>query len=148
VKEHKAKNGYKSAVVVMSLGGPRSASLNDAVDDLSRAGVTVVVAAGNNRGADACTMSPSSAASAVTVGSSAKDDKISSFSNIGKCLSLFAPGSSIVSASYKSDTGEATMSGTSMAAPHVSDARRPPRSAQSCCCVPESGVRRLHVGLE
>ena len=90
--------------------------LNDAIDDLANAGIVSIVAAGNNRGADACTMSPASASSSITVGASDSQDKIASFSNIGRCLSLFAPGVSIVGASHKSDTGEATMSGTSMAA--------------------------------
>jgi subtilisin family serine protease len=65
-------------------------------------------------------MSPASAPSVIAVGSSTNEDKISSFSNIGKCLTLFAPGSQIISTSYKSDSGSVTMSGTSMAAPHVS----------------------------
>lgn len=120
VKEHKARNGIASAVVVMSLGGPRSAALNDAVDDLSAAGVSVVVAAGNNRGADACTVSPASAPSAITVGASTDGDGLASFSNVGSCVALFAPGQSITSAGHSYDTAEAVMSGTSMAAPHVS----------------------------
>jgi subtilisin family serine protease len=70
VKRHKLANKYPSAVVSMSLGGPRSASLNDAVEDLAAAGIVSIVAAGNNRGADACTQSPASAPSAITVGSS------------------------------------------------------------------------------
>lgn len=101
----------------MSLAGPRSASLNDAVEALSAAGITVVTAAGNNRGADACTMSPCSAPSAITVGASTDRDAMASFSNIGRCLAVFAPGASIVSSARSSDSAEVSMSGTSMAAP-------------------------------
>ena len=87
---------------------------------LDQAGITVVVAAGNNNGGDACSYSPASSSSAITVGSTDRNDALSSFSNLGSCLFTFGPGSSIVSASYSSDNGETTMSGTSMATPHVS----------------------------
>lgn len=103
----------------MSLGGPRASSMNDAVEDLVANGIMVVVAAGNNNGGDACSYSPSSAPSVISVGATTSQDQIASFSNIGACLFTFAPGAAITSASYSSDTGEATMSGTSMAAPHV-----------------------------
>ncbi|WIA43022.1 hypothetical protein OEZ86_009556 [Tetradesmus obliquus] len=120
VKDHKQRNNIQSAVIVMSLAGPKSQSLNDAIEAVAAAGIVPVIAAGNNRGADACTISPASAPSAITVGSSSSDkDAMSSFSNIGPCLSLFAPGSSINSASTSSDWAEQVMSGTSMAAPHV-----------------------------
>jgi subtilisin family serine protease len=78
-----------------------------------------VVAAGNNNGADACSQSPASAPSAITVGATDSNDYLASFSNVGSCLTIFAPGSSIVSAGHQWDTQETTMSGTSMAAPHV-----------------------------
>lgn len=120
VKSYAQDNGLTGrSVVSMSLGGPRSASLNDAVADLTSAGITVVVAAGNNGGGDACTCSPASAPTAITVGATTNTDSMASYSNIGSCLSIWAPGSSIISASYASDTGESTMSGTSMATPHV-----------------------------
>uniref|UniRef100_A0A383V4M1 Peptidase S8/S53 domain-containing protein n=1 Tax=Tetradesmus obliquus TaxID=3088 RepID=A0A383V4M1_TETOB len=120
VKNHKQRNNIQSAVIVMSLAGPKSQSLNDAIEAVAAAGIVPVIAAGNNRGADACTISPASAPSAITVGSSSSDnDAMSSFSNIGPCLSLFAPGSSINSAGTSSDWAEQVMSGTSMAAPHV-----------------------------
>lgn len=99
VKNHKLRNNIQSAVISMSLVGPRAASLNDAVEEMVAAGITVVTAAGNNRGADACTMSPSSAPSSITVGASTDRDSLASFSNIGKCVNLFAPGQSITSAS-------------------------------------------------
>ncbi|KAL6763457.1 peptidase S8/S53 domain-containing protein [Haematococcus lacustris] len=119
VKNFVLQNNIRQAVVVMSLGGPRASSLNDAVEDLAANGIQVVVAAGNNNGGDSCSYSPASATSAITVGASDNNDRLTSFSNVGGCISIFAPGASIQSASYGSDTGEATMSGTSMAGPHV-----------------------------
>lgn len=158
VKDHKAKNRIASAVISMSLAGPYSASLNDAIDQASNAGITVVTAAGstiliapscrllqgpkywegvncskapavgvmlipvlshggqlplpavcgasvkgklcccadchagNNKGGDSCTMSPCSAKTAITVGATTDSDALASFSNIGRCLSVFAPG--------------------------------------------------------
>lgn len=103
-------------------GGPRSSSLNDAVEELAAAQIPVVVAAGNDRGADACTSSPGSAASSITVGASTQQDSLAPYSNVGSCLFLFAPGSHIVSAAATGDNAESTMSGTSMATPHVAGA--------------------------
>ncbi|GFR51838.1 hypothetical protein Agub_g14303, partial [Astrephomene gubernaculifera] len=111
VKDHVARNGYKQAVVTMSLEGPRAASLNDAVTALTDAGIAVVVAAGNDKGGDTCSYSPASAPAAIAVGASNRDDTMASFSNIGSCVFTFAPGSYIVSASYSGDYAEATMSG-------------------------------------
>ncbi|GLC52478.1 hypothetical protein PLESTB_000633700 [Pleodorina starrii] len=119
VKDYVSRNGIRRAVVSMSLNGPRAASLNDAVTDLTNNGILVVVAAGNNNGGDSCSYSPASAPTAITVGASNRDDTLASFSNVGGCVFTFAPGSYITSSAYNSDTGEATMSGTSMAAPHV-----------------------------
>ncbi|HYW07620.1 MAG TPA: S8 family serine peptidase [Longimicrobium sp.] len=113
-----ASNHVKPAVANMSLGGGKSASINDAVARMSDAGVTVVVAAGND-GRDACQFSPASAPSAVTVGATAKTDARASYSNHGTCLDIFAPGSGITSAWYTGDTAINTISGTSMASPHV-----------------------------
>ena len=106
------------AVANMSLGGSISTSLNSAVDRAVADGVSVVVAAGNSN-ADACTASPSSAASAITVAASTLNDARASFSNWGTCVDLFAPGQSITSAGISSPTATASMSGTSMASPHV-----------------------------
>lgn len=92
------------------------------MEELAAAGIPIAIAAGNDGGADACTRSPSSAPSAITVGAATSSDGVASFSNIGGCLLMFAPGVSIVSAGKASDTAEATMSGTSMAAPHVAGA--------------------------
>ena len=109
------------AVLNMSLGGGASASLNAAVDRAVADGISVVVAAGNSN-ADACTSSPASAASAITVGATASNDSRASYSNFGTCVDIFAPGSSIKSAYSTSVTATATLSGTSMASPHVAGA--------------------------
>lgn len=114
-------NHVKPAVANMSLGGGASSAVDTAVNNLSNAGVTVVVAAGNSN-ASACNYSPARAASAVTVGSTTSTDARSSFSNYGSCLDIFAPGSSIRSAWYTSTTATNTISGTSMASPHVAGA--------------------------
>ncbi|TQL69574.1 subtilisin family serine protease [Nocardioides albertanoniae] len=107
------------AVANMSLGGGVSSTLDSAVSNSIADGVSYAVAAGNDSGADACNGSPSRVASALTVGSTTSTDARSSFSNIGSCVDLFAPGSSITSAWNTSNTATNTISGTSMATPHV-----------------------------
>ena len=102
----------------MSLGGGISAALDTAVNNLSNSGVTIAVAAGNSN-ANACNSSPARAANAITTGSTTSTDARSSFSNFGTCVDIFAPGSSILSSYFTSDTATATLSGTSMASPHV-----------------------------
>jgi serine protease len=111
-------NHVKPAVANMSLGGGASSATDDAIARMTNAGVIVVVAAGNDN-SNACNYSPARAASAITVGSTASNDSRSSFSNYGSCLDIFAPGSSITSAWYTSNTATNTISGTSMASPHV-----------------------------
>jgi subtilisin family serine protease len=106
------------AVANLSVGAAASASLNSAVASAVADGITVVVAAGNDN-ANACNYSPASAPSAITVGATAFNDSRASYSNIGKCLDIFAPGSSITSAYIGSSTAVAGMSGTSMASPFV-----------------------------
>ncbi|MDQ3722365.1 MAG: S8 family peptidase [Actinomycetota bacterium] len=106
------------AVANMSLGGGASSALDTAVQNSISDGVSYAVAAGNEN-ADACLSSPARAANALTVASTTSSDARSSFSNWGTCVDLFAPGSSIVSSWYTSDTATATLSGTSMATPHV-----------------------------
>lgn len=113
-----AANANGPSVANMSLGGGRSTSVNDAVSRMYNSGVSIVVAAGNSN-ANACNYSPSSAPNAYTVGSTTNTDSRSSFSNYGNCVDIFAPGSSISSAWYTSNTATATLSGTSMASPHV-----------------------------
>ena len=106
------------AVVNMSLGGSADAELDAAVEALVDQGISVVVAAGNET-EDACTVSPARAPGAITVGATTLEDAVSSFSNMGKCVDVFAPGSKILGAGIATDTEQATLSGTSMASPHV-----------------------------
>jgi len=108
----------RPSVANMSLGGGVSTALNDAVDAAVRAGVTFIVAAGNEN-TDACRRSPASAPLAFTVGATDNADRRASFSNYGKCVDIFAPGVSILSAWNTSPTATNTISGTSMATPHV-----------------------------
>ncbi|WP_256103528.1 S8 family peptidase [Streptomyces sp. ODS05-4] len=121
------KNGAKPAVANMSIGGGKTQSVNDAVNASIASGVTWVVAAGNNN-ADSCSYSPSSTPAAITVGSTSANDARSTGwtngqgSNYGSCLDIFAPGNAIVSTSNSGDTATQSMSGTSMAAPHVAGA--------------------------
>ncbi|WP_328621113.1 S8 family peptidase [Streptomyces sp. NBC_00354] len=111
-----AKNAKQPAVLNGSLGGDRSTAVNDAATALSDAGVLPVIAAGNSA-IDACTVSPASAARVVTVAASNQWDEETAFSNIGTCVTLYAPGQAIVSA--KLGGGSVALDGTSMAAPHV-----------------------------
>jgi len=111
-------NHVKPAVANMSLGGSASSALDNAVSNAIASGVTFAVAAGNSN-ANACNYSPARAGAAITVGSTTNTDARSSFSNFGTCLDVFAPGSSITSAWSTSDTATNTISGTSMASPHV-----------------------------
>ncbi len=106
------------AVANMSLGGGASSSLDTAVNNSINDGVTYAIAAGNSS-ANACNYSPARVAAAITVGATTSSDVRASYSNYGTCLDIFAPGSSITSAWYTSDTATNTISGTSMATPHV-----------------------------
>ncbi len=115
------QNHVKPAVANMSLGGGVSSALDQAVNNSINAGVSYALAAGNSN-ANACNSSPARVANAVTVGSTTSTDARSSFSNFGTCLDIFAPGSSITSAWNTSDTATNTISGTSMATPHVAGA--------------------------
>jgi aqualysin 1 len=109
------------AVANMSLGGGTSSALDSAVNNSIADGVSYAVAAGNSN-VNACNGSPARVGAAITVGSTTSSDARSSFSNFGSCLDLFAPGSSITSAWHTSDTATNTISGTSMATPHVAGA--------------------------
>ena len=113
-----AANHQSPAVANMSLGGGDSAALDNAVRGAIAQGVTFVVAAGNSD-ADACSGSPNRVEPAITVGSTTRDDQRSSFSNFGSCVDVFAPGSEITAAWFQGDTETNTISGTSMASPHV-----------------------------
>src|SRR5262249_55937840 len=105
----------------MSLGGGASAALDNAVTNAINSGVVFSVAAGNET-QDACNTSPARTPAAITVGSTTMSDARSSFSNFGSCVDIIAPGSSIKSTYNTSDTATATLSGTSMATPHVTGA--------------------------
>ncbi|MER7184075.1 S8 family peptidase [Streptomyces hyaluromycini] len=111
----------RPAVANLSLGGYHSAQLDTAVRNSIRAGVTYTVAAGND-GLPAARFSPADVPQALTVGATDRTDTRAEFSDYGPAVDLFAPGVAITSDSFASDTGRATYSGTSMAAPHVAGA--------------------------
>jgi subtilisin family serine protease len=115
------KNVQKPAVANMSLGGDYSAALNLVIQKAVESGISFAVAAGNET-QDACNTSPASEPTAVTVGAVDKTDAIAYFSNYGKCVDIFGPGVNIKSVGITSKTSTATMSGTSMASPHVAGA--------------------------
>jgi hypothetical protein len=114
------------AVANMSLGGGSSTTVNDAVTRLHEAGVLTVVAAGNGdqlgRQQDACTTSPAGAPDAFTVSATDDSDAKTSWANYGDCVDIFAPGAAITAAWHTSTSATNTISGTSMAAPHVAGA--------------------------
>eukprot|EP00040_Diaphanoeca_grandis_P029053 m.169162 g.169162 ORF g.169162 m.169162 type:complete len:446 (-) comp31554_c0_seq1:210-1547(-) len=115
---YKASTSGNKCVVNLSLGGGYYNTLNEAVNNLVKCGCTVVVAAGND-GADACSYSPAAAKNAITVGASDNADIRAYFSNYGSCVDIFAPGVYITSTWIGSAYAINTISGTSMAAPHV-----------------------------
>ena len=112
------RNAVKPAVANMSLGGGASSALDTAVKNSIASGVTYAVA-GGNANANACTSSPADVPAAITVGATTNTDARASFSNYGSCLDVFAPGQNITSAWIGSNTATNTISGTSMATPHV-----------------------------
>ncbi|OIJ65243.1 S8 family peptidase [Streptomyces mangrovisoli] len=115
------RNARRPAVANLSFGGPHNAELDAAVRESIASGVTYTVAAGNEaRPADR--YSPADVGQAVTVGATDRSDARAKFSDYGSAVDLFAPGVSITSASYASDTARATYSGTSMASPHAAGA--------------------------
>ncbi len=110
------------AVANLSLGGIGNDAVDRAIEALINDGVAVAVAAGNGNGQDACNNTPARVDGALTVGATTDQDARSTFSDVGSCLDLFAPGSSIVSAWFGSPTITKAVSGTSMASPHVAGA--------------------------
>jgi subtilisin family serine protease len=113
--EH-ARRGGRPAIANLSLGGGVSPALDLAVCNSIRAGVTYAIAAGNEA-ADACGSSPSRVLQAVVAGASERSDRRATFSNTGACIDVFAPGQEITSA--RNGGGSTSLSGTSMASPHV-----------------------------
>ena len=111
----------QAAVANMSLGGGISSALDTAVRNSVADGVTYALAAGNES-TNACNSSPARTAEAITVGATTRTDARASFSNYGTCVDIFAPGNGITSAWYTSNTATNTISGTSMASPHVAGA--------------------------
>jgi subtilisin family serine protease len=111
----------RRAVGNMSLGGGANTTVDDAVRRAIADGITMALAAGNSS-ANACNYSPARVSEAITVGSTTSSDARSSFSNYGNCVDLFAPGSSITSAWHTGSSATNTISGTSMASPHVAGA--------------------------
>merc|ERR1712051_1053346 len=117
-----ATNPTRPAVASMSLGGSGTQqAMADAVNAAVNGGVVVVVAGGNSN-SDACRFSPAFVPAAITVGSTTSTDTRSSFSNYGSCTNIWAPGSSVLSCGISSDSSTRSLSGTSMACPHVSGA--------------------------
>ncbi|KAL2192942.1 serine protease [Corynascus similis CBS 632.67] len=118
VSDARRRDVAQKSVINLSLSGSFSQAGNDAVQAATDAGITVVVAAGNEN-QDVANWSPSSAPSAITVGATGRNDRRANFSNWGSGVDIFAPGVDIVSAWHTSDDAQYLMSGTSMAGPHV-----------------------------
>lgn len=114
-------HAIKPAVANVSLGGSASSAVDNAVASSISSGVTYAIAAGNS-GANACNYSPARTSTAITVGATTNTDARASYSNYGNCLDIFAPGTNITSDWIGSGTATNTISGTSMAAPHVAGA--------------------------
>jgi subtilisin family serine protease len=112
----KARPG--KTVINMSLAGAKAKVMEDALAAARKAGVVVVVAAGNQH-TDACNYGPGNSPHALTVGATDENDNTATFSNYGKCVDVFAPGVSITSLGTRGNDDTAIMQGTSMASPHV-----------------------------
>jgi len=121
------KSPTRKSVASMSLGGGASTALDQAVTNSITSGVQYAIAAGNDN-ANACNYSPARVTAAVTVGATTNTDARASYSNFGTCVDIFAPGTSITSTWNTGNTATNTISGTSMATPHV------------------AGVLALHLG--
>ena len=118
IKKRKDEKHQTKAVFSMSLGVSKITTFNEGVNNAVKNGV-VVVAASGNQGGNSCNYSPGSAALSLAVAATGSDDASTSFSNIGLCTDIFAPGSNIKSAGHDCDTCTAVKTGTSMACPHV-----------------------------
>mmetsp|Transcript_25216 Transcript_25216/g.27950 ORF Transcript_25216/g.27950 Transcript_25216/m.27950 type:complete len:390 (+) Transcript_25216:33-1202(+) len=115
---HVANDAGTRKIASMSFGGGQNDGTDDAVNAAAAAGVLLVAAAGNSR-RSACTFSPAAAEGSFTVGSTDNRDARSGFSNFGTCMNIFAPGTNVLSSWIGSPTATRTISGTSMACPHV-----------------------------
>ncbi|MFI8103998.1 S8 family serine peptidase [Streptomyces sp. NPDC086023] len=115
------RKAVKPAVANMSLGGSPNSALDTAVRNSISKGITYAVAAGNDN-EDASQHSPARVGAAITVGSTQSDDRRSDFSNYGPLVDVFAPGTNITSAVWWDNSSSTTLSGTSMATPHVAGA--------------------------
>ncbi|KAG9047546.1 subtilisin-like serine protease [Tulasnella sp. UAMH 9824] len=113
-----AADSKRPSVINMSIGGAGSRALDSAATAAVNAGMFVVVAAGNDA-VDAGNDSPARAPAAITVGAANIRDRVSTFSNFGSVVDIFAPGEDIISCGITSDTDVASLSGTSMATPHI-----------------------------
>jgi len=130
------------SVANMSLGGGVSAALDRAVENAINLGITFVLAAGNST-ANACNTSPSRVGPAITVGATTNRDARSGFSNFGTCVDIFAPGSQITSTWSTSNSATNTISGTSMASPHVAGV-----AALYLDQVPSASPAQVEVAIE
>ncbi|HTF09504.1 MAG TPA: S8 family peptidase [Asanoa sp.] len=119
-------HAIKPAVANMSLGGGANTAIDNAVNSAINSGVTFAIAAGNGNTLgvrqNACNYSPARVPNAITVGATQNNDAAASFSNFGTCVDILAPGVSITSSWSTNDTATNTISGTSMATPHVAGA--------------------------
>ncbi|KAF9402102.1 hypothetical protein BGZ94_005007 [Podila epigama] len=131
------------AVVNMSLGGGKSQAVDAAAGRIYNAGVALMVAAGNDANANACNGSPSGAQGGFCVGASDRNDRIASFSSWGPCVDIFAPGVNIPSAWIGSTTAINTISGTSMATPHVAGVAALLLSSDSSLTTPAALYKKL-----
>lgn len=144
------RKGFKGSAANMSLGGGKSPTLDKAVNAAVDAGIHFAVAAGNDN-ADSCNYSPAAAEKAVTVGASTLKDERAYFSNFGKCNDIFAPGLNILSTWIGSKYAVNTISGTSMASPHIAGllayllSLQPP--ADSAFAVAEITPKKLKADL-
>lgn len=116
-RQNEHGNG-RPAVISESIGIKTSAALDASVKKVTKAGIVVVSASGNQYD-DSCKHSPASARVGVSVGATDQGDKVQTFSNTGACTDIFAPGTDIKSASDQCDTCTAVKTGTSMSCPHA-----------------------------